>query len=440
MKKIIAGVVVILIMAGIFAPFVNGLVLEKMISRAENDLNQMYADTGSGVTVEVLNYDRGFSSTKIEWRLKLGNLAAIYGFDEILLVDRAKHGLTGVVSRTSLEKNQWFMDLLNDSLAGKNPLHISTRYTFTGNIVSTIDLDAFSLLAENETVDFRPARIVTEFNEGFNHLLSKATWEGLSMGNKARIDGFSFESDLEKISTYIWEGVIEYSIDNIRIDDREQNLELTKFKGDYFLDFDREQSKLFIGGEVGFADYASGGEKINDAFIRIDVNNLDARGYEEFMELYTGMVQSALDYMGAAREDSGKTEKAVKDHMITAGFQMIAAYEKFLKTGLEIKISDLQAQLPQGKINGRLELKLNRDITFAQLALIATQPGLAFEILSLQSDFSFPAQLAGDDRRLVSPVYPGMQIGLFTVDGENLVHRAQIENGKLFLNGQEVIL
>jgi len=41
---------------------------------------------------------------------------------------------------------------------------------------------------------------------------------------------------------------------------------------------------------------------------------------------------------------------------------------------------------------------------------------------------------------MVTPLYPGMQTGLFVKDGGNLVHAAETIDGKLIVNDQEVIL
>lgn len=441
MKKIVAVVVIILAVAGFSAPFINGLVMEKIIRQTQDDLNEMYASAGSGVSVRITDYDRGFLSSEIEWEIRLGGLAAVYGIDEILFVDRADHRLTGVVSRTSLERNKWFTDLISNKLHGKNPLHITTAYRLTGEIESIIDVDAFSLQAENETADFHPAKIITEIEEGFEHLECEATWEGVSAGVKAGIEGFALEAELERISTYIWDGEIEYSIDRIKLDDPQAAFDLKNFRGEYALDFNREKNTLSIGGEVAFADLAGEKENIKDAYFRLDVHNLDAKGYGEFMELYTRTVQSVMDDIVRTQEDPAMMEKVVKERITAASLQMMAAYEKLLKKDLQIRIADMHALLPAGKVNGSLALQLNRDITFAQLASIATQPGMAFEMLSLQSHLSLPAELTGNNYlQLISPVYEGMQTGLFVLNGENLVHDAETRDGKLYLNGLEVVL
>lgn len=439
MKKIIVGLVILLIVAGVGAPFATGLVMEKMVTRYQNDLNAMYADTGSGVTVDIMNYDRKFSSSEIEWRIQLGSLATLYGVDEIILIDRAKHGYTGIVTKTSLEKNTWFNEILANSLDGENPLNITTTYTIGGTIESIIDVHPFSVQVGKEVIDFRPGRIVTECKEGLTQLSSKATWEGLSVPGKVSLGGISLEYDLEKISTYIWDGNISYTMNSIMMKDQNKNIELINFKGKYTLDFDNTNNILSTGGEVQIDDLVADNERVKDTFVRLDVNNIDAQGYEEFMKLYTLSMHSVLDDINAAEKDPEKLEKVMEGQMAATSIQMMAAYEKLLRKGLEIKISDFHALLSAGEITGNLELILNQDVTFMQLAPIAMQPKLALDMFSLQSALRFPAELAGDTTKLTSPLFPGMQTGMFVKDGGNLVHRAETKNGKLVLNGSEVM-
>ena len=159
MKKILAGIVVILLAAGLGAPFVNGLLAERQIRETFDKINKMYGDTGLGITVEITRYDRGFSSSEMEWKVNSGKMAALYGVKEWLFLNRMKHELTGVVAETTLTKNPVYMDFINQKLAGKDPLHITTRYSLTGTFETTTTLDAFSITEEGETLQVKPGRI-----------------------------------------------------------------------------------------------------------------------------------------------------------------------------------------------------------------------------------------------------------------------------------------
>ena len=87
-----------------------------------------------------------------------------------------------------------------------------------------------------------------------------------------------------------------------------------------------------------------------------------------------------------------------------------------------------------------MTLRLLKDITFLQFGSIVSQPEMLFDIFYLKSNLSLPAHLVGENPQLVTPLYPGMQTGLFVKDGGNLIHSAETIDGKLIVNNREVIL
>jgi uncharacterized protein YdgA (DUF945 family) len=440
MKKIIIGIVLLIVIAGVGAPFFNGLVMENIVRESSSNLNTMYAETASGVSVEIINYDRNYASTEIEWKMKLGSLKAVYGVDEIIFIERATHGFTAIVSETSLEKNIWFSDLVNDKLDGKNPLTITTEYSLSGQINSTITLDAFSLPVEDEVVEIKDGKAFFTCGEDFKNLSSEVSWAGFSVAEKMQVDGIVITSDLKRLSTYLWDGSLFLGIEKVEIAGGSEAFDLTNFKIDYSLDVDEDENRLSVVTSIGFDNMLAGLEKVDNAFVRIGSINMDIQGFEEFVKLYTEMANTILKDIAAAENDPEQAKAALQKKLIQSRFQFIAAYEKLLKQGLEFQISDLHAQLPMGEVKGDVVLSLNKDMTLAQFIPLMQQPELVLDILSLQSNFTFPAELAGGNSMLLAPIFPGMTTGLFVKDNEKLTHQAETIEGKLFLNGQEVRL
>ncbi len=438
MKKIVVGILLLLVIAGIGVPFVNGLVMKKIVEKSFANLNSMYANTGSGVSTEILRYDRKFGSTEIEWKLKLGAMKAIYGIDEIIFVDRAEHGYTGIVSTTSLEKNKWFTDFVSHKLAGKNPLVISTEYKLSGQINSTITLAAFSLPLEDEIVVIKPGTAIFTWEEDLTSFYSETSWQGCSVAEKMAVDGIFIRSNLEKISTYLWDGTLSYGIEKGQIKGSNEQLQLVNFRGDYSLDIDKRENTVSVVATFGVDKLNAGVEKIDNGFIRLGVINMDAQGFEEFIKLYTQMANTILDDFTAAGDDPEKIKTILRDQMGRTQFQMLTAYERLLKKGLEFQISDLQARLPEGEIRGDVVVSLNKDMTFAQFIPLLQQPKLIPDIFSVYSDVVLPAELVGDNPMFLAPIYQGMQTGLFVKNGDVLTHKAETKDEKLYLNGSEV--
>ncbi len=440
MKKFLIGVILLLVVLGVGVPFVSGLVMEKIVKNSYQDLNKIYADSGSGVTVEIVEYDRNVFSSEIEWKVKLGSLSSVYDMEEIILIDRADHGYAGVDSITSLEKNKWYSELVNNKLNGKNPLHISTKYKLSGEVNSTISLDAFSYQHDEKQFEIKQGTIVTECEKGLKSISSKAFWDGFSLSDKFSMEGLSMDMDLEMISTYILDGKTSYEIKSLIVEEDQAKFGLKNLNGTYVLDFQKKNNTMSFEAEYGVGSISAGQQKIKNAFVRVGLKKLNATGYEEFMEVYVDTMRGVLGDAVAAEDNPEKLKMILEQQMSAAGIQMVALGEKLLRKGLEVSISDLRVELPSGDITGDIVLGLNRDITLAEFVPIMNQPQLLFEIFSLKSDVSLPASIVGDNPMLLSPAYEGMQTGLFVKNGENLVHKAETKDGKLFVNGEEVVL
>lgn len=442
MKKIILGVGVILIVAGLGSPFISGLVMERVVREAFGNLNKVYADSGHDVSAEIVRYDRGFGSSEIEWRIKFGRLKAVYNIDEIVFVDRAEHGLSGIVTKTSLEKNQWYTDYVTGKLAGKDPLHITTSYKMTGEIEATTAVDAFVLQTEQETFTVKPGSLTVACDKEFKKFSSRASWDGMAVADKIVLSGLSLNSDLTMISPYIWDGQAHFVMQSVKAKgegDIDQ-MDLANLKVNYLLSYNKEQNSLSAKAEYGADSITAGPEKIDNIFARLGVSGLDAGRFEEFMKLYTSTMNAFLGEMANAQDNPEKMKEIIEQQMATIGFQMVAAGEKLLTRGLEFQISDLHLQTSEGEIKGDVTVSLIKDMTFAQFIPVANQPELALDILTLKSAVSLPEKLVGDASMLLAPFYPGMQTGLFVKDGESIQHKAETKDGKLFLNDKEVVL
>jgi len=441
MKKIVIVVGVVLVLAGLGSPFISGVIMERVVRDSFANLNQRYAESGHDVRAEIVRYDKGFGSSEIEWRIKSDSLKAVYDVDEVVFIDRADHNLSGITTRTSLEKNTWYADLVNGRLGGKDPLHITTTYKMTGGIETTAAIDAFTVQKGQETVSVKPGHIAVAFDREFKSFSSEGSWEGLEAAGKFALAGLSLKSDLAMISPFIWDGEVHVAMQDSKAkgESDADRFELAGLKVDSVIDFDQERKTLSATAEYGIDSLTAGTEKIGNIFARLGVKGLDAGRYEEFMKLYTAAMRGLLTEMAAARNDPQKMKEIADRQMANMGFQLVAAGEKLLTKGLEFQLTGLHLQMPEGEIKGDVVILLKNDLTFAQFIPMVNQPKLALDILDLKSAVSLPEKLVGDAPLLFSPVYPGMQTGLFVKNGDLVRHTAETKDGKLFLNDKEVL-
>jgi len=440
MKKVFAGIVLILLVAGFGAPIINGIVMEKIIKKVYHDINTLHSDSGSEVSVEIVQYKRNYYSSSIEWKVKLRNMKSTYGVDEVVFSDQVAHGLLGVVSKTSMAGNSWYSDFVKDKLSGKDPLHITTEYKLLGNITSTVVLDAFSIVEEDKKNDVQRANVVTIFDKKLENFSTVASWDGLSLADELSLGRMTLNSKLKKISTYIWAGDVSFVIKDGWAVENTERVELANLENNYKLSFDKKKNSLSVELSTGAEKLKAGDDSLDDAFVRIGMRNIDGTAYEECMRLYAKSISGLMEEISGAEDDPEKIKAIVDKQMVVMGSKAMAVYEKLLKKDLEFFVSDLRGKMQSGEIKGNISLRLNKDMTFVQFFPILGQPALAMDIFSLTSSLSFPAELISDDSSLLTPFYPGMQTGVFEKDGKYLRHKAETKDGKLFLNGQEVLL
>lgn len=441
MKKIMLSFVLILLIAGIGAPIFNGMMIERVIKNAVDNINTRDADTGADITLRIVQYDRNLLSSKIQWEILPGALGRICGIEKVVLIERAKHGILGITFTTSLEENRWFSTLVKNELEGKNPLDIQTRYDVLGTIKSSLTLDGFSIKKGTGRVEVLPAHFFIQSDKAVKNLILKGNWEGIITPEKIKLAGISLESTQDKITPYIWQGKTSISADHISLDDGQKIIDIEGFTSDTTVAYDKKTNSISLEMAHGITRIKSQGDTGRDFFVRLGINKVDAQGYEEIVKIYSKAVNNTLKSIGSQPPFEDMTDylnARMKKQISRNAPQLITAGEKLLKKGLEIKIADLRAQLPQGKIKGNISLSLNQDMTMIQFIPIAMQPSAALELFSLKSDVCIPHGL-WDTPNLLSPVYPGMQTGLFLKKGDNLIHRAETRGGKLFVNGQEVL-
>jgi hypothetical protein len=437
MKKTIVAVVLLFLVGALAVPFASGVLMEKAVRGAFQEMNARYEDLGTGFSLEIMNYDRHYLTSDIEWKIDLGQLKAISQIDEVVLKDHAKHGFTGVVSTTDLKNNPWYADFVTDQLKGNDPVHITTEYGITGSIKSTVELDSFSVMVEGEKIDVKGANLFTATDRTLENFNSTGNWEGLSVGDSMTFGKTSMASQLRMFSPFIWDGNVHFEVRDVDVVDKNDHFKLGKLKTAYLLTVNDNRTRTAMENQFSIEGMNTKAMSVDNAFVRLVVRGIDVAAYESVMQMYTQSMSEFLGGMTAIDENSGS---AMKQQMNKLGFQMMAAYEKLLKKGLEFDISDLNVKMADGEINGGLSLRLLKDMTLLQFAPIAGQPELMFDIIYLKSDFSLPVNLVGDKPKLTTPIFPGMQTGLFVKKGDHLVHQAETVDGKLILNSNEVIL
>lgn len=438
MKKLIVLVVlIVVIVAGL--PFLNGILLERNVKKIVDDANAMMAGNPLGYSLEIADYKRGYSTTELELKLDMDLLKNIYGIDSIIVKEHAKHGFLGVTSATSLEGNDWYDSFVKDKLSGQDPLHIETSYSLFGTIESDVILDEFSIDIEDITLHIKKAEMKSTSDRSLEKYDISGNWEGLDINQFFSVNQVSIEMDLEMITQMLWDSDGIISIENIDITDKGQKVKISDLKMQ--TDSDVEKDENIMGFDVTYSIGGIQSKEINieDSSLHLGIKGVKIDAYEEFQKIYFEMLSDLMPKM-ALNDPAKMNDEQIQREMAQMGPKMVAAYEKFLKEGLELQVSDVQVKLPQGEIKGGITLRLLKDMTITQFSASIGTPEDLFDALYLQTDISLPIELVGEDPKLIEPPFPEMKTGLFVKDGDYLLNKMETKDGKFILNGYEVPL
>jgi len=437
MKKWVVVLAISLLVAFPAFPFVNGIIMERTVKRTIENINQMYADTGSDMRLDILEYNRGLFDTRVQWRVDFGSLAGIY-MKEILLVEKADHGFLGISSETSLEKNIWYSDWVKTKLGGKDPLKIRTRYSATGPIASVVTLDAFSMETGKKSLNIGALEFNVSIDKAFEFFSTHGRWEGL-FEETGKMGPLTFEIVHTKIPNLIWQGKGSMVMDEFTSDEQGASIGLSDISCSYNISADPDHQKMNMGMVMTAGGVEFDGNPLSKWVIDLGLKHVDIQAYEALVRLYYQVLNKSMAQTRSGLS-TGEIGTIVRKTMKRNVPQFVSGLEKLLKKDFEIRMSKLNLELPQGKIKGRFSLGLKQDVTMVQCLMLAAQPDLALDIFFLQSDISLPLALVGDRQDLIFPMFQGMKTGLFVHGGDRLTHRAETRDNRLYLNGQEVVL
>jgi uncharacterized protein YdgA (DUF945 family) len=443
MKKAFLGVLIIISIGVITAPFLNGLMMEKMLRSQLKKVNELYADQPFSPNFEITRYDRGFGSSEIEWTITMPQMQAIGGINPIILVEKAKHGYMGVSSTTSLNQNSWYTDFIREKLDSKDPLSISSRYNLLSGVTGTVSLEPLELLDDkNNRFIISPGELVIKTDRSFENVLTKANFEGISVPGEIDIKGIALHSDMKVISSLIMDGKSSLSIQQVSIkgSNKRKAVAISSIKGASTLEFDETNKKLSMNTEYSVDQIVTGEKKVDDISIRVGINQLDSDSFENVYKAYINILSDMLTNFATVKDNPEQAKAMMNRQMALVGMRLMPEVEKLFKKDLQIVISDLHLTLPQGEVEGDFAISLKKDMTLADFIALTQQPEKLVEVFSFASNMTLPDGLVASQDNLLVPMLPGMQTGVFEKLGEKLVHKTEIKDNKLLLNNQEFIL
>jgi len=443
MKKVLLGILIIVVIGLVSAPFINGLIVEKTLYSQLDNINARYADHPFAPKIAITRYDRGFSSSEIEWTMDLPDLQGVEGISPLIFVEKVKHGYLGASSTTSLDRNSWYRDFVSNELDGNDPLTISSEYQlFSGGTV-TASIDPFELVDSQDThLSIKPGHLVLKFDRNLENIEMDGGFEGLIVDDAVEVKNISLRSNMQQTSSLFMAGTSSYGIEQIAVNapDPAAAMLLDNLKGSSIIGFDETTRNMSVKSEMSIAQIMTGENKIADLHLDMGVNHLDADAFENFYRVYVEVLSDAMANLATVQGNPEQAKAMMQQQMAFAGMRLAGEFEKLLKKDLQITIDKLHVTLAEGDIDGNFALGLKKDLSMVDLIALGQQPQMIVDQFSFASNVSLPDGLIANQNPLLVPVLPGMQGGFFEQSGDKLVHKAEIKDRKLLLNGKEFVL
>ena len=442
MKRLVVGILVIIAIVIAAAPFVTGLMMEKTLTVQMANYAERYAGQPFQPQVEITNYQRGYRSSHIEWTITLPKYQFFADLEPIILTEDATHGLTGVTYQASLAKNDWYSNFVNETLTGKDPFSMTGEYSIFSGVTSKFTTDAFDVPIEDKlSLSVKAGQLFFSSDPAFTKFKTTADFSGFSVSGLLSVDGLKLSADNTFITNMIMAGTSQFSIDRVSIsnpdDGTKISVENAKVASD--VDFNDTQNRLSITTEYSAANFSADDIDVKDFHAGFAINNLDVNELNEFYRNYSKVMAEMMADMDSMPQDPWQAKQAFDQKMRLAGMQLASNLEKFLKKDLQVKVSDVNVVLPQGKATGDVAIGLKKDMTFVDFMVLLQQPQAVTDIFTFSSDISVSKELVPSQGQFVNPLFPAMQTGVFEVKGDQLVHHAEIEGDQLLLNGQEFL-
>ena len=234
-------------------------------------------------------------------------------------------------------------------------------------------------------------------------------------------------------------GRASFFLKEFQSSDPEKTTTLSNAAFDYELVYHPKEVSVSINTQGRLDAFRSGGDEIKNAAIGFHIRHMDAGGYEDLLVFFREGAAEIMNSDPFSRQDMDAVRRVMEKQAADKGFEWIGICEKLLKKGLEIEVSGLKVQVPEGSIEADARIRLENDLPLSGILSFLMDPSNLPAYISLESRTILPKRLDPYGRMLFSPMFPGMSTGLFVMEKDHLLHRAETREGKLFLNRKEVI-
>ncbi len=427
MKKtwiIAGGVVVVVLVVGVSAPWAVGKLTEQHWQEAIENFNS----SQPLITMETDDYQRGFFASDITGQVTFedpdtGESHTIPWQGDVC------HGIIGstVDFRFDDPENEVFARLFPE----KKPIVTVTTRAW-GTSLAEVTIPAISYLDEDTGESLNVSEsygTLTVADEG-NRFEATMNWPGLVLrGPQFRLsmENFSLDQDMERLSGDVWTGDAEISVAKVSFAAKDEpdvvleGLELVSRTTP------EEDSQTFSSvTELTLDSVIQDEASFGPHRMEFKVENVNVAAWNQVADAFAELQMAGLD--------QGDQQAAFQRQM-AAMMAVSDAAKAVAAEGFSVGLTDLDIQTPEGAVTGRAMLSHPRLSGDEQ-----SQMTILMERLTGEMRFRMPAALLERYPMLASEFMPMISRGLLVQEGDQYQMEASLEDMQVNVNGQVVPL
>ena len=341
----------------------------------------------------------------------------------ILANEKVYFGMSHINSSVKLNTDVGEFNQLITDFISKN-VKMTSLFTFSKDIVSTIEVASINETIDGETISSKPAygeftlANMRSFEGAFN-------WGGLTISqenSQVEIGALSFESQQQAISGNYFQGdtlstgFFKLHLDSLVVNEEKDAAVLTMNGLSLIADTRVDDDLMEVSVVYHVDKLTSAGEEFTNADFDLKITRLDVETMQEVNSIFADLTNN-IEQLSA------------QNNMM----QLTALAEKLIIKEPQIIVENLSVETPEGKVKSDLIVTIDKDIFDAK------------NIMSLMTAMSAKANGSSPEALLSkygldAAVNQYIQQGLLMRDKTELRFNALFTKGQLEVNGKSVPL
>ncbi len=329
MKKILSGLMLLILVVLFAATYVCSSKTEEVFKAQIEQLNQDYAGI---VNVELLDYQRGFLVSEVKTKINLQQ-------ESLPLQHQIRHFPWKVRMLTGVAEGSDIAAGLAEQISLEQ-LQLQTDVSLSGSSQSHFSLPELTLADDEATFTLKGLRFDFDLEEQLSGGNLFFRLEGLSVVEAgsaeltiADVEMDSSFTDLQGLPL----GGGDFLIGKVSLQQAEKPIfELNELRYNALSRLENEQ--LTSGLDLQLAGLALGGETFTDARLQLQVSGIDAAAVRE---LRTNARQMQADLLGQQIDP------------VILQLQLLGLYSRLFQAGLTVSLTDVSLQADEGTMQGK---------------------------------------------------------------------------------------